>query len=45
MRDGKITRPSEHFSMEECKSHFEKVSKERQEATNQVMSWVFDSIR
>ena len=38
MRDGKITRPSEHFSVEEYKSHLEKVSQERQEVTDQVMS-------
>ena len=44
MRDGKITRPDEHFSVEEYKSHFEKVSQERQEVTNQVMSWVFDRV-
>ena len=44
MRDGKITRPGEYFSVEEYKSHFEKVSQERQEVTNQVMSWVFDRV-
>ena len=44
MRDGKITKPGEHFSVEEYKSHFEKVSHERQEVTNQVMSWVFDRV-
>ena len=44
MRDSKITRPSEHFSVEEYKSHFEKVSQERQEVTDQVMSWVRDRV-
>ena len=44
MRDGKTTRPDEHFSVEEYKIHFEKVSQERQEVTNQVMSWVFDRV-
>ena len=44
MRDGKRTRPSEHFSVEEYKSHFEKVSQERQEVTDQVMSWVLDRV-
>ena len=44
VRDGKITRPGKHFSVEEYKSHFEKVSQERQEVTNQVMSWVFDRV-
>ena len=44
MRDGKRTRPSEHFSVEEYKSHFEKVSQERQEVADQVMSWVLDRV-
>ena len=44
MRDDRITRPGEHFYVEEYKSHFEKVSQERQEVTNQVMSWVFDTV-
>ena len=44
MRDDKITIPGEHFSVEEYKSHFEEVSQERQEVTNQVMSWVFDRV-
>ena len=43
-RDGKRTRPSEHFSVEEYKSQFEKVSQERQEVTDQVMSWVLDRV-
>jgi len=38
MRDGKVTRPSEQLSVEEYKRHFEKVSQERQEVTDQVMS-------
>jgi len=44
MRDGKITKPSEHFSVEEYKSHFEKVTQERQEVTNQVVNWVYDRV-
>ena len=44
MRDGQITRPNEHFSVEEYKSHFEKVSQERQEVTDQMMSWVLDRV-
>ena len=45
MRDSKITRPSEHFSVEEYKSYFEKVSQERQEVTDQVMTWVRDRVQ
>ena len=44
MRDCKVTRPTEHFSVEEYKSHFEKVSQNRQEVTNQVMSWALDRV-
>ena len=44
MRDGKITKPSEHFSVEEYRSHFEKVTQERQEVTNQVVNWVYDRV-
>ena len=41
MRDCKITRPSEYFSLEEPKSHFEKVLQERQEVASQIINWVF----
>ena len=44
IRDGKITRPSEQFSVEEYKSHFEKVSQERQEVTDQALSWILDRV-
>ena len=44
MRANRMTRQGKQFSVEEYKSHFEKVSQERQEVTDQVMSWVFDRV-
>ena len=44
MRDFTVTRPNEHFSVEEYKNHFETVSQDRQKVTNQMISWALSRV-